>query len=147
VLAKLAGILAEGRPQEGWAVLGIGLNVAVRLGDLPAGIRRTAATLGLEPAAIEPTLQELLAALDERLATPREALLEAWQERDALRGREIAWGRSDAGRAAGGAAPVAVSGGRGRAEGIDGGGRLLVRLADGGRVSLDAGEVRLANPP
>ena len=24
---KLAGILIEGRPQEGWAVLGIGLNV------------------------------------------------------------------------------------------------------------------------
>src|ERR1700759_3818688 len=24
---KLAGILVEGRPQEGWAVLGIGLNV------------------------------------------------------------------------------------------------------------------------
>ena len=28
-LAKLAGILVEGRPQDGWAVLGIGLNVAV----------------------------------------------------------------------------------------------------------------------
>ena len=24
---KVAGILVEGRPQEGWAVLGIGLNV------------------------------------------------------------------------------------------------------------------------
>src|SRR5271166_112315 len=28
-LAKLAGILVEGRPQEGWAILGVGLNVAV----------------------------------------------------------------------------------------------------------------------
>jgi BirA family biotin operon repressor/biotin-[acetyl-CoA-carboxylase] ligase len=145
-LAKLAGILAEGRPQEGWAVLGIGLNVAVRLGDLPAGIRRTAATLGLEPAAIEPTLQQLLAALAERLVTPREALLEAWQERDALRGREIAWGPSDAGRPAD-AGSAEVSGRRGRAEGIDGAGHLLVRLADGRLTSLDAGEVRLANPP
>ena len=27
---KLAGILVEGRPQEGWAVLGIGLNVSTR---------------------------------------------------------------------------------------------------------------------
>jgi BirA family biotin operon repressor/biotin-[acetyl-CoA-carboxylase] ligase len=146
-LAKLAGILAEGRPQAGWAVLGIGLNVAVRLGDLPADIRPTAATLGLDPAAIEPTLQQLLAALQERLGTPGEALLEAWQERDALRGREIAWGPSDAGRPAGRAASGEVSGGRGRAEGIDGAGRLLVRLADGHRTSLDAGEVRLANPP
>ncbi len=34
-LAKLAGILVEGRPQDGWAVLGIGLNLAVRI-DRPA---------------------------------------------------------------------------------------------------------------
>jgi biotin-[acetyl-CoA-carboxylase] ligase BirA-like protein len=27
---KVAGILVEGRPQEGWAVIGIGLNVALR---------------------------------------------------------------------------------------------------------------------
>ena len=27
---KVAGILVEGRPQEGWAVLGIGLNVSTR---------------------------------------------------------------------------------------------------------------------
>ena len=50
-LAKVAGILVEGRPQEGWAVLGIGLNVAVRLEDLPAELRpgasRPAATMGL----------------------------------------------------------------------------------------------------
>lgn len=35
-LAKLAGILAEGRPQQDWAVLGIGVNVATRLEDLPS---------------------------------------------------------------------------------------------------------------
>jgi BirA family transcriptional regulator, biotin operon repressor / biotin---[acetyl-CoA-carboxylase] ligase len=146
-LAKLAGILTEGRPQERWAVLGIGLNVAVWLRDLPDGVRRTAATLGLEPTAIEPTLEQLLAALQERLETPREALLEAWQERDALRGREIAWGPSGAARPGGRAACAEVSGGRGRAEGIDGAGHLLVRLQDGARTSLDAGEVRLENPP
>ena len=38
-LAKVAGILVEGRLQERWAVLGIGLNVAVRLEDLPAELR------------------------------------------------------------------------------------------------------------
>jgi BirA family transcriptional regulator, biotin operon repressor / biotin---[acetyl-CoA-carboxylase] ligase len=27
---KLAGILVEGRPQQGWAVLGVGLNVTTR---------------------------------------------------------------------------------------------------------------------
>ena len=45
-LAKLAGILAEGRPQEGWAILGIGVNVAVAPTDLPAELHATAATLG-----------------------------------------------------------------------------------------------------
>jgi BirA family biotin operon repressor/biotin-[acetyl-CoA-carboxylase] ligase len=126
VMAKLAGILAEGRPQEGWAVLGVGLNVAVRLEDLPAELRDTAATLGESPAAIEPLLARLLSALGRRLAEPSEALLEAYRARDALRGREIAW-----------------SGGSGYADGIDGEGRLVVALGAGGHTALDAGEVHL----
>lgn len=125
-LAKVAGILAEGRPQEGWAVLGIGLNVAVHVEQLPAELHDTAATLGREPRDIEPALQALLVALQRRLAGPAERTLEAWRERDALRGRMIAW-----------------SGGEGRAEGVDGTGRLVVALADGGRTALDAGEVHL----
>ncbi len=125
-LAKLAGILVEARPQQGWAVLGIGLNVAVRLEDLPAELRHTAATLGLGPDDIEPTLARLLDALERRLDEPAEDTLEAWRRRDALRGRQIAW-----------------ADGRGRAEGIDGEGRLIVALDDGGRTELGAGEVHL----
>jgi BirA family transcriptional regulator, biotin operon repressor / biotin---[acetyl-CoA-carboxylase] ligase len=125
-LAKLAGILTEGRPQEGWAVLGIGLNVAVRVEQLPAELRDTAATLGREPREVEPVLQELLAALSRRLAEPSEQTLLAWRARDALRGRTIAW-----------------SGGQGTADGVDGAGRLVVALADGGRTTLEAGEVHL----
>jgi BirA family transcriptional regulator, biotin operon repressor / biotin---[acetyl-CoA-carboxylase] ligase len=125
-LAKLAGILAEGRPQEGWAVLGIGLNVAVRLQDLPPELHATAATLGRVPEEVEPLLAELLDALARRLPEPTERTLEAWRERDALRGREIAW-----------------NGGSGRAAGVDGAGRLVVELEHGGRTELDAGEVHL----
>jgi BirA family biotin operon repressor/biotin-[acetyl-CoA-carboxylase] ligase len=137
-LAKLAGILVEGRPQEAWAVLGIGLNVAVRLDELPAQLRPRApgatpsstglpaATLGLTPAALEPTLERLIEALERRLAEPAEATLQGWRARDALRGREIAW-----------------AGGHGRAEGIDGTGRLMIVLAGGGRTALGAGEVHL----
>jgi BirA family biotin operon repressor/biotin-[acetyl-CoA-carboxylase] ligase len=125
-LGKVAGILAEGRPQEGWAVLGIGLNVAVRVEQLPAELHGTAATLGRDLREVEPTLQELLVALGRRLAEPAERTLDAWRARDALRGRTIAW-----------------SAGEGRAEGVDGAGRLVVELAGGGRTALDAGEVHL----
>ena len=123
---KVAGILAEGRPGEGWVVLGIGVNVAVRLEDLPAELHDTAGTLGLTPAELEPTLQRLLGALERALALDDAALLEAYRARDALRGHEVAW-----------------SGGRGTAAGIDGAGRLGVELADGGRTALSAGEVHL----
>jgi BirA family biotin operon repressor/biotin-[acetyl-CoA-carboxylase] ligase len=143
-LAKLAGILIEarlnpeGRRQEDWAVLGIGLNVAVRLDELPPELRPRApretppssglpaATLGLAPADVEPTLARLIGQLERRLAEPSEATLQAWRARDALRGREIAW-----------------AGGLGRADGIDGTGRLMVALPDGGRTALGAGEVHL----
>ncbi len=126
-LAKLAGILIEGRPQEGWAVLGIGLNVAVRVQELPVELRDSAASLGLASEEIEPLLARLLAALQQRLREPSAEVLDAWRARDALRGREISW-----------------AGGHGRADGVDGDGRLVVELADGGHTTLDAGEVHLA---
>ena len=127
---KVAGILAEGRPQEGWAVLGVGVNVAVRVEDLPAELHATAATLGRDPSAVEPFLADLLTALDRTLALAPADVLEAWRARDALAGREISW-----------------SGGSGTAAGIDGEGRLVVELPDGGRTELHAGEVHLGLAP
>jgi BirA family biotin operon repressor/biotin-[acetyl-CoA-carboxylase] ligase len=123
---KVAGILAEGRPHEGWAVLGIGLNVAVRIEDLPPELHGTAGTLGLAPADVEPTLGRLLEALDRALALEASALLDIYRSRDALRGRDVTW-----------------ADGSGRAAGIDGAGRLVVELAGGGRTALNAGEVHL----
>ena len=123
---KVAGILAEGRPHEGWAVLGIGVNVALRVDELPAELHATAGTLGLTPADLEPTLERLLAAVERALALDSVTLLEAYRARDALRGREVAWAE-----------------GRGRAAGIDGAGRLVVELPGGGRTALSAGEVHL----
>ena len=123
---KVAGILAEGRPDEGWAVLGIGVNVALRIDELPPELHDTAGTLGLTPADLEPTLARLLAALERALGLEASALLEAYRARDALRGHEVAW-----------------SAGRGTAAGIDGAGRLVVELVGGGRTALSAGEVHL----
>jgi BirA family biotin operon repressor/biotin-[acetyl-CoA-carboxylase] ligase len=122
---KVAGILVEGRPQEGWAVLGIGLNVALRDQDFPHELAGRAGTLGLEPEAIEPTLSALLHVLGRWIGAQPEAVLEAVRARDALLQRPVRW-----------------AGGSGQGAGIDGDGRLVVLTADG-RVALDAGEVHL----
>jgi BirA family transcriptional regulator, biotin operon repressor / biotin---[acetyl-CoA-carboxylase] ligase len=123
---KVAGILAEGRPHEGWTVLGIGLNVALRVEDLPPELHSAAGTLGLAPASLEPTLARLLEALERALALDSAALLDGYRARDALRGHQVTW-----------------ADGSGRAAGIDGAGRLVVELEGGGRTALSAGEVHL----
>ena len=123
---KLAGILVEARPQEGWAVLGIGVNVAVDLGDLPAAVRARAATLGRPRGALEAALEELLGALTARLAEPARDCLAALRARDALRDRPVRW-----------------AGGTGTGAGIDDTGALIVRLPGGGLETLAAGEVHL----
>jgi len=123
---KVAGILAEGRPQEGWAVLGIGMNVALDIADLPPELHATAATLGLTPADIPAVLDRLLRELETTLALDDATLLAAYREVDGLRGREISW-----------------TGGTGVAAGIDGSGRLVVDLPSGGQTALEAGEVHL----
>ncbi len=123
---KVSGILAEGRPQEGWAVLGIGLNVALKVEDLPPELHETATTLGRSEEELEPTLRELLDHLQDVLALPTAELLDAYRARDTLLGREIHW-----------------NGGSGIGDGIDGAGRLVVLLEGGGHTALDAGEVHI----
>lgn len=123
---KVAGILIEGRPQEGWAVLGIGINVALLIEELPAELRESAGTLGLEEDAIEPSLERLLGLLERWLGAPRAEVLDAWRSRDALLGAPISW-----------------RDGSGTGAGIDERGRLLVALPEGGQQALDAGEVHL----
>jgi len=125
---KVAGILIEGRPQERWAVLGIGVNVAVDLAELPEELRESAGTLGLGVDALEPALERLLELLERWLAAPAAEVTEAWRARDALFGAAVSW-----------------RGGSGTGTGIDAGGRLLVSLADGREVALDAGEVHLSD--
>jgi len=123
---KVAGILAEGRPQEGWAVLGIGMNVALDVADLPPELHATAATLGLTPGDIPAVQGRLLHELEATLALDDQALLAAYRELDGLRGRPITW-----------------TGGAGVAAGIDGSGRLVVDMDGGGQTALEAGEVHL----
>jgi BirA family biotin operon repressor/biotin-[acetyl-CoA-carboxylase] ligase len=116
--AKVAGILVEARPQEGWAVLGIGVNV------LEAPPIEHSTSLG-GAIGVEELLARLLLALDEWLSRPLAEVLAAWRSRDALLGRPVRW-----------------ENGSGEGAGIDETGALLVDT-DSGRIALDAGEVHL----
>jgi BirA family transcriptional regulator, biotin operon repressor / biotin---[acetyl-CoA-carboxylase] ligase len=128
---KLAGVLIEGRPQDGWALIGIGVNVTTTAQELPPELRDSATSLALaaprrsaelSPAGLLPGLLDRLAA---RLDGSPEQVLSAWRERDALAGRVVAW-----------------DGGEGTAAGIDDRGSLLVETPSGPAV-LDSGEVHL----
>jgi BirA family biotin operon repressor/biotin-[acetyl-CoA-carboxylase] ligase len=126
---KLSGILLEGRPQEGWAVIGIGLNVNVRLEDLPEELRATATSVAIaagKERELEDVLRALVRALDRWIAAPQDEVLSAWRKRDALLGEKVSW-----------------DGGEGRAAGIDNSGALLVETADG-VLELNAGEIHLS---
>jgi BirA family transcriptional regulator, biotin operon repressor / biotin---[acetyl-CoA-carboxylase] ligase len=115
---KVAGILVEARPQEGWAVLGIGVNVR----DAPAleGVTSLGGAIGAEE-----LLSRVLVALERWLSRPLPEVLGAWRSRDALLGETVRW-----------------KDGSGEGAGIDEGGALLVDT-DSGRVALQAGEVHL----
>ena len=128
---KVAGILAEGRPQEGWVVLGIGLNVAVEEDAFPPELHTLATSLGRAQADLEPVLALLLERLAHWLAATSAEAMDAYRVRDALAGREISW-----------------NGGRGTALGVADDGRLRVRPSgdsSGEEVLLDAGEVHLGS--
>jgi BirA family biotin operon repressor/biotin-[acetyl-CoA-carboxylase] ligase len=122
---KVAGILVEARPQEGWAVLGIGLNVATE--EFPEELHATSLRLEGAPITVEAALDALLGALGAWLARPAAEVLAAWRSRDALLGETVRWANGSK---------------EGTAAGVDSSGALIVDTADG-PVTLDAGEVHL----
>jgi BirA family transcriptional regulator, biotin operon repressor / biotin---[acetyl-CoA-carboxylase] ligase len=130
---KLAGVLIEARPQDGWAVIGVGLNLAIAPGEFPPELRETATSLTTERVRhLSPTGRQAANALSRRLefwlAADQAAVLDEWRARDVLRGREIAW-----------------EGGSGIADGVDDRGYLLVVTAGGGRIAVGAGEIHLTS--
>lgn len=136
---KLAGVLIEAKPQEGWAVIGVGLNLSIGPDDFPPELRDTATSLADQARSVrgrgdtersthgsEEARRALDRALDRWVETDRADVLAAWRDRDALRGREVAW-----------------EDGSGVADGVDDRGHLAVTLATGDRVLLGAGDVHL----
>jgi BirA family biotin operon repressor/biotin-[acetyl-CoA-carboxylase] ligase len=145
---KLSGILIEAKPQEGWAVIGIGLNLSIEPHEFPDDLRHPAVSLfapvkgtrggsrrslpavappGPPPSPLTAT-QVLSRQLDRWVEASDEEVLEEWRRRDGLRGREISW---DEGKSSG------------VADGIDDRGNLVVALAAGGRAVLGSGEVQI----
>jgi BirA family biotin operon repressor/biotin-[acetyl-CoA-carboxylase] ligase len=128
---KVAGVLIEAHPPD-WAVIGIGLNVAVEEDDFPDDLRWPATSVGHGV-----TIAAALAALNDKLGEWVDAgsggILDTFRRRDALRGREVSW------QGAGGN----VTSGSGVAQGIDQRGNLLVDADSSEQLSLGAGEVQL----
>jgi BirA family transcriptional regulator, biotin operon repressor / biotin---[acetyl-CoA-carboxylase] ligase len=134
---KVSGVLVEARPDEGWAVVGVGLNVAIPDDEFPAELRAKAISLlpteaegGIPPGGV-PGVRRAFGALNDALGRWLEAgddeVRSAYRARDALCGRRISW-----------------EGGEGLAAEIDDRGHLVVERGDGERVALGAGEVHLA---
>jgi BirA family biotin operon repressor/biotin-[acetyl-CoA-carboxylase] ligase len=143
---KLAGILIEAKPQDGWAVIGVGLNLTIAPDEFPPDLRQPAVSLfaapvesrgksrrslpAVAPAGLPPGLSTAAVALNRHLDhwvwADDDEVLEEWRRRDGLRGREVAW-----------------EDGSGVADGIDDRGNLIVAVAGGGSVALGAGEVQL----
>jgi BirA family transcriptional regulator, biotin operon repressor / biotin---[acetyl-CoA-carboxylase] ligase len=132
---KVAGVLIEARPPD-WAVIGIGINVAIELEEFPEDLRWPATSIATATNEAAPSVAAVRDAVCSRLGAtvgaPEDELLDAFRARDALLGQAIAW------EAAGG-----DGSGAGVAAGIDARGNLLVDADGGERASLGSGEVTL----
>jgi BirA family biotin operon repressor/biotin-[acetyl-CoA-carboxylase] ligase len=164
---KLAGVLIEAKPQDGWAVIGIGLNLSISPSEFPPDLRDTAVSIlgalegGRESPrrclAKRPRLGDARreAAPDStgggggghsarRLPTPLAAAaalnrhLDHWVTADRQE-TLAAWRERDALRGR----QISWDGGAGVADGIEDSGDLVVVVAGGDRVVLGAGEVHL----
>jgi BirA family biotin operon repressor/biotin-[acetyl-CoA-carboxylase] ligase len=127
---KVAGILIEARPPE-WAVIGIGLNVAIEEHEFPPELRETATSIG-SGADVEESFGVVCEALGRWVEAEDDRVLGEFERRDALRGRQVRW-----------VGAGAAGDGQGLVEGVDERGNLLVRVASGERVALGSGEVHL----
>jgi BirA family biotin operon repressor/biotin-[acetyl-CoA-carboxylase] ligase len=137
---KLAGILAEassGVAGVEWVALGIGVNVALDLAQLPEPLRGSVTSLRGEGAG-EASPDTVAAAVLARLGVWYDALTEEPQRViDAWRARAVPWWGALVEVRAGGAAL------RGRIVAVDDQGALVIELHGGERRRLVSGEVQM----
>jgi BirA family biotin operon repressor/biotin-[acetyl-CoA-carboxylase] ligase len=164
---KLAGVLIEAKPQDGWAVIGVGLNLSIAPSEFPPHLQDTAVSIlsALEGGRESP--RRCLAKRPRQGDSSREAApdstaeggggqsarrpptapaaasvlnrhLDRWVEAD-RKETLAAWRKRDALRGR----EIAWENGSGVADGIDDRGHLAVAVAGGDRVLLGAGDVHL----
>lgn len=164
---KLAGVLIEAKPQDGWAVIGVGLNLSITREEFPPELRNRAISILGAPEGGQESPRRCLAKRPRqggprreaaagftaeggdghsarRLPTPLAAAavlnrhLDRWVA--APRADTLAaWRSRDALRGR----EVSWDGGAGTANGIEDSGDLVVVAAGGDRVVIGAGEVHL----
>jgi BirA family biotin operon repressor/biotin-[acetyl-CoA-carboxylase] ligase len=132
---KVAGILLE-HPGGAAIILGIGVNVNQLAADLPEGatslLNEMGHSLDREPL-LAAILNDLANAYDRADREGVDWIVPGWRSRSSMLGKPIAFQRDG----------VTV---RGVAEDLGVDGALLVRLEDGTRVSVIAGEVERLRP-
>jgi BirA family transcriptional regulator, biotin operon repressor / biotin---[acetyl-CoA-carboxylase] ligase len=161
---KLAGVLIEAKPQDGWAVIGVGLNLSIAPDELPPELRDTAVSLfgsskgdrGVPPAQRRllfrptaalgrppaPQTKNPASRRDTPIPLTAAKVLSCHLTRwvDANREETLAaWRKRDALRGR----QISWQEGEGVADGIEDSGDLVVVTAGGDRVVLGAGEVHL----
>jgi BirA family transcriptional regulator, biotin operon repressor / biotin---[acetyl-CoA-carboxylase] ligase len=164
---KLAGVLIEAKPQDGWAVIGVGLNLSISPDEFPPDLRDTAISLFAPREGGRGSSRRCLAKRPRQggsesrsdtkfhrpkgggghstrrppaslAATVLSSHLDRWVEAD--RDETLAeWRSRDALRGR----EVSWNGGTGVADGIEDSGDLVVVTDAGDRVVLGAGEVHL----
>jgi BirA family biotin operon repressor/biotin-[acetyl-CoA-carboxylase] ligase len=130
---KLAGVLIEAEPPV-WAVIGIGLNVAIEPGQFPPDLRQPATSIG-QGVRVEDALVAVCERLEIWVDAAPERVLDEFAKRDALAGRPVRW-------VGAGAEPGT---GSGVAEGLDERGNLRVVTEAGEMLTLGAGEIQLVD--
>lgn len=132
---KLAGILLERSAVDG-VVLGVGMNVNTAAAALPPLATSVAVALGREVGRerlLGAILAEISAAVDRVIAEGDSWVVASWRRRSSMLGRRVTYLDRDTTRGA-------------LAEDIRPDGALTVRLDDGTRRHLYAGDVQLVRP-
>jgi BirA family transcriptional regulator, biotin operon repressor / biotin---[acetyl-CoA-carboxylase] ligase len=168
---KLAGVLIEAKPQDGWAVIGVGLNLTIEPSEFPPELRDTAISLfapiegsggevwGMpreaahrrETPAAKPLQHSERSASEANPGTSPDLTAAPSTAAKVLSHHLDRWTTADGDAILGAwrkrdalrGREVSWKGGSGVADGIEDSGDLVVVAAGGDRVVLGAGEVHL----